>query len=44
MSLLLGYSVNHEPLTVKTIAGTALIMCALLIYEIVNRRQQQNGM
>ncbi|WKJ89095.1 DMT family transporter [Methylomonas montana] len=43
MSLLLGYSVNHEPLTVKTILGTALIMCALLIYEIVNRRQQRNG-
>lgn len=43
MSLLLGYSVNHEPLTVKTMAGTALIMCALLIYETVNRRQQRNG-
>ncbi|WP_231890255.1 DMT family transporter [Methylomonas methanica] len=44
MSLFLGYSVNHEPLTLKTIAGTSLIMCALLIYEIVNRRQQRNGM
>ncbi|WP_235048805.1 DMT family transporter [Methylomonas sp. MK1] len=43
MSLLLGYTVNHEPLTLKTMAGTALIMCALLIYEIVNRRQQRNG-
>jgi hypothetical protein len=43
MSLVLGYSVNHEPLTLKTMAGTALIMCALLIYEVVNRRQQRNG-
>ncbi|WP_367650861.1 DMT family transporter [Methylomonas sp. ZR1] len=43
MSLVLGYSVNQEPLTIKTMAGTALIMCALLIYEIVNRRQQRNG-
>lgn len=44
MSLFLGYSVNQEPLTLKTIAGTSLIMCALLIYETVNRRQQRNGM
>ncbi|MBD9356256.1 DMT family transporter [Methylomonas sp. EbA] len=43
MSLGLGYTVNHEPLTLKTMAGTALIMCALLIYEVVNRRQQRNG-
>lgn len=43
MSLLLGYGVNQEPLTIKTIVGTALIMCALLIYEIVNRRQQRSG-
>lgn len=43
MSLGLGYSVNHEPMTVKTMLGTALIMCALLIYEVVNRRQQRNG-
>ena len=43
MSLLLGYGVNQEPLTSKTIVGTALIMCALLIYEIVNHRQQQRG-
>lgn len=43
MSLLLGYTVNHEPLTVKTMTGTALIMCALLIYEVVNRHQQRSG-
>ena len=42
MSLLLGYTVNQEPLGIKTITGTGLIMCALLIYEIVNRSQQRN--
>lgn len=43
MSLFLGYSVNQEPITPTTLAGTALIMLALLIYETVNRRQARNG-
>lgn len=32
MALLLGYTVNHEPLTQKVIIGTALILTALFIH------------
>lgn len=41
LSLLLGYAVNHEPLTLKTAIGTGLIMIALLIHEIADRRQHR---
>jgi drug/metabolite transporter (DMT)-like permease len=40
LSLLLGYAVNQEPLTLKTAIGTGLIMTALLIHEIADRRQR----
>lgn len=38
MSLLLGYAVNHEPLSVKIVTGAGLIMTALLIHEAAERR------
>jgi len=40
LSLLLGYTVNHEALSLKVIIGTGLIMTALLIYQIAERRQR----
>ena len=40
LSLLLGYSINHEPLSIKVIIGTGLIMTALLIYQIADHRQK----
>jgi drug/metabolite transporter (DMT)-like permease len=33
LSLLLGHWVNHEPLTLKIISGTGLILIALLVHE-----------
>jgi len=39
LSLLLGYTINHEPLSIKVMIGTGLIMTALLIYQIADRRQ-----
>ncbi|QWF69944.1 DMT family transporter [Methylomonas paludis] len=40
LSLLLGFGVNHEPLTVKIAIGTALILSALLIQQLAGRRWQ----
>ena len=40
LSLLLGSKVNHEPLTIKAIAGTGLIMIALLIYQLADRQHR----
>ena len=38
LSLLLGYSINHEPITLKIVIGTALIVSALLIQQLAGRR------
>ena len=40
LSLLLGYSINHEPLSLKVIIGAGLIITALLIHETADRRQK----
>ncbi|MBE0470547.1 MAG: DMT family transporter [Methyloprofundus sp.] len=37
LALFLGYYLNNEVLTVKIIAGTGLILCALLIHSFVGR-------
>ncbi len=37
MALLLGHAVNHEPLTLKVLTGTLLILGALLIHEFSGR-------
>ncbi len=39
LSLLLGYTINHEPLSIKVMIGTGFIMSALLIYQIADHRQ-----
>lgn len=39
-SLALGHSVNQEPITLKIIVGTALILTALTIHTLLNRRQR----
>ncbi len=39
LSLLLGYSINHEPLNLKIGIGTALILTALVIYHFAERRR-----
>ncbi|MGZ4960034.1 MAG: DMT family transporter [Methylomonas sp.] len=44
LSLLLGYSVNQEPLTIKIAIGTGLIMTALLIHGAADRRQRLKAM
>lgn len=41
LALLLGNTINHEPLTVKVISGTALILAALVVYTFFDRRQQR---
>ncbi len=41
LALLLGYYLNEEVLTVKIIAGTGLILCALLIHSFVGRRRRK---
>lgn len=33
LALWLGHTINHEPLTIKIVAGTLLIMTALLAHE-----------
>lgn len=40
-SLLLGYFVNQEPLTLKIAIGTGLIVLALAIHAFMERRQNQ---
>ncbi len=37
MALLLGHAVNHEPLTIKVVTGTLLILGALLTHEFFDR-------
>lgn len=37
LALLLGHLANHEPLTQRIIAGTALILAALILHEMVGR-------
>jgi drug/metabolite transporter (DMT)-like permease len=40
-SLVLGYFVNQEPLTLKIAIGTGLIVLALAIHAFMERRQNQ---
>ncbi|WP_432740687.1 DMT family transporter [Methylobacter sp. G7] len=37
MALLLGHAVNHEPLTIKVVTGTLLILGALLVHVLFDR-------
>jgi drug/metabolite transporter (DMT)-like permease len=37
MALLLGHAINHEPLTMKVVTGTLLILGALLMHEFFDR-------
>ncbi len=37
MALLLGHAVNHEPLTIKVVTGTLLILGALLVHTLFDR-------
>jgi drug/metabolite transporter (DMT)-like permease len=37
LALMLGHIVNHEPLTMKIMAGTLLILSALIIHEFFDR-------
>jgi len=37
LALYLGHSINHEPLTVKIITGTTLILSALIMHEFFDR-------
>jgi len=41
LALFLGYYLNEEVLTIKIIAGTGLILCALLIHSFVGRRHRK---
>lgn len=37
MALMIGHFINHEPLTMKVMAGTLLILAALLMHEFFDR-------
>lgn len=39
MSLMLGHFANQEPLTLRVVLGTALILGALLVHEFADRRR-----
>ncbi len=39
-SLVLGWSVNHEPVTIKTAAGAGLILSALALHTLSGRRRR----
>jgi drug/metabolite transporter (DMT)-like permease len=41
MALMLGHAINNEPLSSQTIAGTGLIMAALLTHEVSGRIRRQ---
>ncbi len=41
LALFLGYYLNEEVLTIKIIAGTGLILCALLIHSFVGRHRRK---
>jgi hypothetical protein len=41
LSLWLGYSANQETISLKVVIGTGLIMSALLIHQIAERRQKR---
>lgn len=43
LSLILGYSVNHEPFTWKIALGTGLIMLALGIHTLLDRHQRRQA-
>ena len=40
-SLVLGWSVNHEPVTLKVASGAGLILLALALHTLFNRRQRR---
>ncbi|WP_347989232.1 DMT family transporter [Methylomonas sp. AM2-LC] len=40
LSLLLGHTINHEPLSLKVALGTGLILTALLLNQLAERRQK----
>lgn len=44
LSLWLGNAVNHEPLTEKVVLGSALIISALLLHQISDRRFKRNAL
>lgn len=37
LALMLGHAVNHEPLTIKILTGTSLILFALVMHEFIDR-------
>ncbi len=37
LALYIGYTINHEPLSINIAIGTAFILCALIIHEFVDR-------
>lgn len=37
MALMIGHLINHEPLTMKVMMGTSLILAALLMHEFFDR-------
>jgi len=37
LALYLGHTINHEPLTIKILSGTALILSALVMHEFFDR-------
>jgi len=39
-SLILGHSINQEPITIKIACGTALILSALALHTLTDRRQR----
>lgn len=42
-SLVLGWSVNHEPMTVKVASGAGLILTALALHTMLDRRQRRRS-
>ena len=41
LSLWLGYSINQEPITEKTVLGTGLILLALALHNLIDRFQRR---
>ena len=37
LALMLGHFMNHEPLTIKVVTGTLLILCALIVHTFFER-------
>lgn len=42
MALLLGHTINHEPLTMRVAAGTALILAALIMHTFFDRFKKRH--